>query len=703
MAFVRSLVLCWLASTACYSSLATALGLGEITLHSALNQPLEARIELLEVGELSSDEVLVRLAPAEAFQRSGVERFFFLNDLRFTPVMRGRESYIRVVSGKPVREPYLNFLVELERPVGRLLREYTVLLDPPLTTRPDQLADRLGAPAAPMAEVAPRRAAAALPVAPPPALQGQRYRVVRGDSLWSIAQRLQADRSQAGVAELMRGIHALNPQAFAGGNIDRLQLDADLLLPDSVQSPTPREPRTETIETTVAAAPATAAQPVPSPAGAGSAEMAAAQAETEQALAEGIAQREQLQQTLADLQAQLQALQAQMLNKDQQLAALQAQLTERQQPAAPALPPANAQPETGSRQAPLPSQARVAPWLMGLVLVAGLLILALAIALLVVLNRLRRDRQALATPAGVTAPVPLPVLPVEPLAPVRVPRAPPSLAPRPPAVSTDALDGANIYIAYGRFSEAVGALRAALDKEPERTDLRFRLLEVLAELGDPAGYLEQQAILREAGFSEVQLQDLQSRYPRLAMAAPLAPALPATQAVAAAAPASNELLDDFQLNLDDLSLDADWDKISPFQQGHVGRKKPADVPTPMMDDPTFLSNLSVLPEVFELSEQDSLAHFPSAAAEPPPQELLAEEFSDAFSALAAESLAPGSSLDSDLDHLAADREHLSKLNLALAYISQSDIESACNILNQVLNEGDDQQKQEARELLARIA
>ncbi|HWV08731.1 MAG TPA: peptidoglycan-binding protein LysM, partial [Pseudomonas sp.] len=128
---VRHLLLGLASSSALYSGVVPALGLGEITLHSALNQPLDAEIELLEVGDLTSSDVLVRLASAEVFSRSGVDRLFFLNDLRFTPILRGSNSVIRVVSNRPVNEPYLNFIVEVARPNGQLLREYTVLLDPP--------------------------------------------------------------------------------------------------------------------------------------------------------------------------------------------------------------------------------------------------------------------------------------------------------------------------------------------------------------------------------------------------------------------------------------------------------------------------------------------------------------------------------------------------------------------------------------------
>jgi len=116
-----------------YSAWAPALGLGEITLHSALNQPLRADIALVDAAGLEESELSVSLATADEFSRAGVDRVSFLNNLTFTPVLHGNRSVIQVTSGKPVSEPFLNFLVQLNQPNGRLLREYTVLIDPPGT------------------------------------------------------------------------------------------------------------------------------------------------------------------------------------------------------------------------------------------------------------------------------------------------------------------------------------------------------------------------------------------------------------------------------------------------------------------------------------------------------------------------------------------------------------------------------------------
>ncbi|WP_426155775.1 FimV/HubP family polar landmark protein [Pseudomonas sp. TSRC2-2] len=114
-----------------YSTWSMVLGLGEITVHSALNQPFKADIALVDVGTLTQNDLSASLASADEFGRAGVERVFFLNDLKFTPILHGNRQMIRVTSNKPVNEPFLNFLVQLDQPNGRLLREYTVLIDPP--------------------------------------------------------------------------------------------------------------------------------------------------------------------------------------------------------------------------------------------------------------------------------------------------------------------------------------------------------------------------------------------------------------------------------------------------------------------------------------------------------------------------------------------------------------------------------------------
>jgi pilus assembly protein FimV len=112
----------------------SALGVGDIRMHSALNQTLNAEIPLVISGSETLSDIRVKLAPPEAFSRAGLERHYFLTGLRFEPMQSpDGKLIIKVRSREVVREPFLSFLVEVNWPQGRMLKEYTVLLDPPKT------------------------------------------------------------------------------------------------------------------------------------------------------------------------------------------------------------------------------------------------------------------------------------------------------------------------------------------------------------------------------------------------------------------------------------------------------------------------------------------------------------------------------------------------------------------------------------------
>lgn len=696
MSRVRQLLFGLASSSAFYSGVVPALGLGEITLHSALNQPLEAEIELLQVADLSSSDLLVRLASADVFSRSGVDRLFFLNDLRFTPLLRGGNSVIRVVSSQPVREPYLNFIVEVARPNGALLREYTLLLDPPGSSAYRSVATVPEVRAASVRPaVSPSPAAAAAPRVMPIAEAGVRYQVVSGDSLWKIAADLRAAGSQAPQQALMRDIHALNPQAFSRGDINRLRTGADLLLPDAAQaySAPIAEVSAEAVTTTLGAPALTPGEPPVDPQ---VEQMAQMQLRLDQELLSQAEENLKLQQSITDLQAQLQLLQAQMSDKDRQLAALQSQLVER-----PALTQSSLPPAAVAEPSVLESnEASSRNWFS-----AGVAALALLlVALLGLFWRSRHNRSPLSAPKQQAQPVPEP----EPAASVPEPVVPPLrslplVAPVDQAAAVgpaDALEGANIYIAYGRFGEAAVILRKALEIQPERSDIRFRLLEVLAQQGNAKAFLEEEAKLRSAGFTAARIDQLKARHPGLLDAAVMAETLDDAVLVLdeaqlqAPVQADAALEEDSPLNLDDLSLDADWDLVSPFP---TSMRKKSAVSTPEV------SEHGELPEVFASSgNRDARSPFAQSmlveetTAGDWLQDDLAEGFLDQPSADDGELL-------HDLDQLAGSHDNLAKLNLALAYIDQGSLENACNILNEVINDGDDEQRQEARELLAKIA
>lgn len=220
MVQVRKLVLAIAAASALSSGMAQALQLGEMTLKSQLNQPLSVEIELLDVGGLTASEITPSLASSQAFVDAGVDRQAFLNDLVFTPVINpsGR-SVVRVTSSKPLPDSYVRFLLQVQWPNGRLMRDYSVLLDPakfdqPAATAP---APRVSAPASPA----------------PAASKAAQHTTTSRDTLWEIAAK---NRNGGSIQQTMLAIQALNPDAFIDGNINRLKTGQVLRLPDTVQS-----------------------------------------------------------------------------------------------------------------------------------------------------------------------------------------------------------------------------------------------------------------------------------------------------------------------------------------------------------------------------------------------------------------------------------------------------------------------------------
>ncbi|MFL1391075.1 FimV/HubP family polar landmark protein [Pseudomonas tritici] len=222
MVQVRKLVLAIAAASALSSGMAQALQLGEMTLKSKLNQPLAVEIELLDVGGLTASEITPSLASSQAFVDAGVDRQAFLNDLTFTPVVNpnGR-SVVRVTSSKPLPDSYVRFLLQVQWPNGRLMRDYSVLLDP---AKFDQPAPTAAAPA-------PRVAA---PASTAPAVsKAAQHTTTPRDTLWEIAAK---NRNGGSVQQTMLAIQALNPDAFIDGNINRLKTGQVLRLPDTVES-----------------------------------------------------------------------------------------------------------------------------------------------------------------------------------------------------------------------------------------------------------------------------------------------------------------------------------------------------------------------------------------------------------------------------------------------------------------------------------
>lgn len=215
-----------------FSSYLSALGLGEIKLNSALNEPLDAEIPLVNLGRLSQAELIVGLAGSEDFSVAGVSRELILSSLVFELDFSAPKSpLLRVTSKKPIREPYLDFLVDIQWPAGRLLREYTLLLDLPVYAGGERAKKKADTSARrPSGQVTQgREYRADTGSRSQVSASGGEYVVESGDTLWRIASNLPSDAS---VHQRMAAIHQLNPEAFINDDINLIRQGAVLRLPD---------------------------------------------------------------------------------------------------------------------------------------------------------------------------------------------------------------------------------------------------------------------------------------------------------------------------------------------------------------------------------------------------------------------------------------------------------------------------------------
>ncbi len=239
-----------------------AAGLGKLTVNSALGQPFKAEIDLVAVKKEEIPSLAARLASRDAFRKADVDYAPFLST--FTVSVEARsdgQPYIRIISSQPVVEPFLSMLIELNWASGRLLREYTVLLDLPETDRPQPVAPVIQAAPViqnvPAVQIAPTEPPVVetepvmlekpdapikdfisdkKPAIPEPApigrTGGTTYGPIRsGDTLSRIARQVAPDG--VNLNQMLVALHRANRDAFSGNNINRLKAGPILRVPDS--------------------------------------------------------------------------------------------------------------------------------------------------------------------------------------------------------------------------------------------------------------------------------------------------------------------------------------------------------------------------------------------------------------------------------------------------------------------------------------
>jgi pilus assembly protein FimV len=219
-----------------FSGIASAAGLGRINVYSALGQPLRAEVEIAATPE-DLETMVAKIATPEAFRRANIEYVGALSGVKMTIEKRaGNNAVVRVTSDRPFSEPFVDMLIELNWAGGRLLREYTFLLDPADTVGSKPIAS-VAEPAARMIPDGPREtvrtptAFRPVVIPAPRAADDGSYAVRSGDTLNKIATDLKP--VEVTQDQMVAALYRANSSAFIGGNINRLRAGRILRVPGS--------------------------------------------------------------------------------------------------------------------------------------------------------------------------------------------------------------------------------------------------------------------------------------------------------------------------------------------------------------------------------------------------------------------------------------------------------------------------------------
>lgn len=228
-----------------------SLGIGGIKLRSALNQKLNAEIALVTSGNENVGDIQVKLASPAKFDEAGVPWSYFLTKIKFTPITKADGSVgVKLSSNEALKEPYLDFLVEVTGPNGTLFREFTVLVDPPKSYISPDTAKKPDLPI--VAHLAPKSEPVAIEDYEAPRQQAEsridheemgndhasgdydsaarEYGPTQeSDTIWSIANQVKPD--DVSTAQMVAAIYRVNPRAFSKANVNTLLAGKILRIP----------------------------------------------------------------------------------------------------------------------------------------------------------------------------------------------------------------------------------------------------------------------------------------------------------------------------------------------------------------------------------------------------------------------------------------------------------------------------------------
>ena len=804
-----------------------ALGLDELDVSSALNERFVGTIELLDAQGLQPSEIVVSMASREDFDRVGVERFFYLTNLKFNVENENGTAVVKVSSTQPIAEPYLNFIVEVLWPRGRLLKEYTVLLDPPTFSQAAAPAVQAPAQAAPSVAQQPAQRPASAgtrvdlqprsssrPPAPRAPVDG--LMTTRDDTLWKIASRtLPSDR--VSVNQQMLAIQRKNPQAFMRGNINLLKAGYVLDIPSedealgintaaatqevaaqtqawrsgsdneqlasNTPAATPLDDQQPQLRSAVDATQTNAQNNTAADQGQGQVRILASSGELASGTASGedpsvnvlIGEKETLSRQVDELTYQLDrekeiaanevtVRDRQLEVKNQELAAMAERLRELEEQAAHAPQNQNQSPNTSSPDT---------PWWMSPMVLFGVIVL-LILFLVVVLIRLRSARaeqeafeneffdepagDQIATAADVeeeqssdyedeaednaTSGAVEPFIgdlddvddveELDHLALDEEQSDSDGAATQPSAESSqneagktgDAIGEAEIYIAYGRYGQAANLLTSVLNSEPERWDVRLKLLEVFVESSDEAAFSEQaQYILDHCDDEEVLMacRDLEAQFDSSIVNL-----------------SDDDATEDTQNSSDDDVLELDLDELDSTETSSSGQDPLTDLSAEteaddMLDDADTAEENPDIEFELEFDDSDDVSTSDTTDDDKGAGDELGGDLGidfdpdraplDEAAATAADDVVeldlddqeteneqqldfagetPDTGDDFEFDNPEEGDINATKLDLAEAYIDMGDEDGAQDILKEVIEEGSSEQQQKAQSMLDKM-
>ncbi|MGB5466209.1 MAG: FimV/HubP family polar landmark protein, partial [Sedimenticolaceae bacterium] len=202
---------------------ADAVTLGNARVNSFLHQPLDVEIDIVGLAPEQNQDLRLRIANQTHFDRLGIAYESFLADFTFAVVRDGPRWLVRVRSDRPMTEPFIDFPLQMNWPGGSLIRQYTLLLDPPARVRPARTTRPRTQPTAPPSQPTPASESTSGPFT---------YGPVRpGETLWPIAERFKP--SGVTTRQMAMALLRANPSAFIDGNVNRLRAGAILTIPSA--------------------------------------------------------------------------------------------------------------------------------------------------------------------------------------------------------------------------------------------------------------------------------------------------------------------------------------------------------------------------------------------------------------------------------------------------------------------------------------